>query len=547
MKVGYRLGLSFILIMLFMAALIVVGMNAMAKVQESLDEIVKVEMACFGFATKMIDHGREMSIQVRNVLLRKSRNAAEDEINQLTADYSQARKAFDAELVQLKELLPASDKKTLDLLQNIEKMKGEVWKTHDQTFKLVQDGKIEEANDIIFADDYTGISGLVEITEKLAESSNLHTLERYGEAQKSHGETRSSMLMLGVFALIVALIIAVVLTYGITQPLNLCIQAARSISARDLSIDLSSQQARNDELGVMTRSFAQMIEALREQIQEISDGINVLATSSNEILVSTSQVAAGAIESATAINETMTTVEEVRQAARLSADKAKNVADSAQRVVQVSQTGKAAVEQTNYTMQHIKEQMSAIAQTILRLSEQSQAIGGIIATVTDLADQSNLLAVNAGIEAARAGEHGKGFSVVAQEIKSLAEQSKQATAEVRAILTDVQKATNVAVMATEQGSKAVEAGVKQSAQTGEAVKVLTDTSLEAAQVATQILASSQQQVVGMDQIGVAMENINQAGSQNASAMKQSETAAKNLNDLGQKLRKLVDQFKIKGA
>lgn len=547
MKVGYRLGLSFILIMLFMAALIVVGMNAMAKVQESLDEMVKVEMACFGIATKMIDHGREMSIQVRSVLLRKSRNVAEDEINQLIASYSQARKEFDAELVQLKELLPANDKKTFDLLQNIEKMKGEVWKAHDYTFKLVRDGKIEEANDIIFADDYTGISGLVEITEKLAESSNLHTHEMYNEAQKNHSETRSSMLMLGVFALIVALIISIVLTLGITQPLNLCIQAAKSISARDLSIDLSSQQARNDELGIMTKSFAQMIEALREQIQEISDGINVLATSSNEILVSTSQVAAGAIESATAINETMTTVEEVRQAARLSADKAKNVADSAQRVVQVSQTGKAAVEQTNYTMQHIKEQMSAIAQTILRLSEQSQAIGGIIATVTDLADQSNLLAVNAGIEAARAGEHGKGFSVVAQEIKSLAEQSKQATAEVRAILTDVQKATNVAVMATEQGSKAVEAGVKQSAQTGEAVKVLTDTSLEAAQVATQILASSQQQVVGMDQIGVAMENINQAGSQNASAMKQSETAAKNLNDLGQKLRKLVDQFKIKGA
>ncbi len=547
MKVGYRLGLSFILMMLFMAALIVVGMNAMTKVQESLDEMVKVEVACLELSNKMIDNGREMSIQVRSLLLRKFRNAPEDEIKQLMADYSQTRKEFEDELARLKKLTPEGDKNTLEVIHSIEKMKGEVWKAHDQTFKLVKDEKIEEASDLIFSDDYAGVRLLIENTEKLVESAHLHTLEMYNEALKNYGETRRSMLMLGVFALLMALIVAVVLTYGITQPLNLCIQAAKSISAKDLSIDLSSQQARSDELGIMTRSFAQMIEALREQIQEISDGINVLATSSNEILVSTSQVAAGAIESATAINETMTTVEEVRQAARLSADKAKNVADSAQRVVQVSQTGKVAVEQTNYTMQHIKEQMSAIAQTILRLSEQSQAIGGIIATVTDLADQSNLLAVNAGIEAARAGEHGKGFSVVAQEIKSLAEQSKQATAEVRAILTDVQKATNVAVMATEQGSKAVEAGVKQSTQTGEAVKVLTDTSLEAAQVATQILASSQQQVVGMDQIGVAMENINQAGSQNASAMKQSETAAKNLNDLGQKLRKLVEQFKIKGA
>ncbi|EKD81557.1 MAG: methyl-accepting chemotaxis sensory transducer, partial [uncultured bacterium] len=246
-------------------------------------------------------------------------------------------------------------------------------------------------------------------------------------------------------------------------------------------------------------------------------------------------------------SETMTTVEEVRQAARLSSEKAKSVADSAQRVVQVSQTGKKAVDDTVATMLHIRDQMEAIAQTILQLSEQSQAIGGIIASVTDLADQSNLLAVNAAIEAAKAGEQGRGFVVVAQEIKSLAEQSKQATTQIRAILTEVQKTTNVAVLATEQGTKAVDGGVKQSSQTGEAVKILAESSLEASQVAFQIVASSQQQVVGMDQIGVAMTNINQAGTQNASAMKQAEIAAKNLNELGQKLRKIVDQFKVKGA
>src|SRR5438128_3440680 len=116
-------------------------------------------------------------------------------------------------------------------------------------------------------------------------------------------------------------------------------------------------------------------------------------------------------------------------------------------------------------MARSREQMNSIAQIMVRLSEQNQAIGQIIATVDDLAQQSNLLAVNASIEAAKAGEEGKGFSVVAQEVKSLAEQSRQATTQVRAILSDIQKATSAAVMATEQGGKVVEAGVAQSGQT----------------------------------------------------------------------------------
>ena len=131
---------------------------------------------------------------------------------------------------------------------------------------------------------------------------------------------------------------------------------------------------------------------------------------------------------------------------------------------------------------------------------------------------------------------------MAQEIKNLAGQSKQATLQVRNILFDIQKATGAAVMATEQGSKAVEAGVIQSAQAGEAIRILAKSSNEAVSAATQIVASSQQQVVGMEQIGVAMQNIKQAGTETALSMGQSEKSAKNLNELGQKLKDMVERF-----
>ena len=286
-----------------------------------------------------------------------------------------------------------------------------------------------------------------------------------------------------------------------------------------------------------------MEENLRNVMLEVQESVNVLAPASSEILNITSQVASAASETATAVSETTTTVEEVKQTTIMSTQKAQYVAEIAQKTAQASQSGKKSVGEAIEHMGRIREQMESIAESIVRLSEQGQTIGEIIATVNDLSEQSNLLAVNAAIEAARAGEQGKGFAVVAQEVKSLAEQSKQATSQVRTILGDIQKATNSAVMATEQGSKAVEAGVNQSTQAGESIRLLAESITEAAQASMQIAASSQQQLAGMDQIVVAMENIKTASTQNVSGARQTETSARNLHELGQKLKKLVEQYK----
>jgi methyl-accepting chemotaxis protein len=325
-----------------------------------------------------------------------------------------------------------------------------------------------------------------------------------------------------------------------TESLQGMADVAGKIAGGDLRVKVRPQSER-DRLG---NAFAKMVENLQRMTSQISEGISVLSSSANQISTSTTQLAAGAVETATAVSEATTTVEEVRQAAQVSSQKAASVSENARNMTQISQSGSKSTEETIAGISKIRQQMEAIADSTVRLSEQTQTIGQIVATVEDLAAQSNLLAVNASIEAAKAGEQGKGFAVVAQEVRSLAEQSKQATGQVRNILTDIQKATSAAVMATEQGSKAVEAGVKQSSQAGQSIQTLSDSVTEAAQAAMQIAASSQQQLVGVDQVASAMESVKQASTQNADSAKQLEAAVHSLKELGQKLKESVAQYRI---
>jgi methyl-accepting chemotaxis protein len=363
------------------------------------------------------------------------------------------------------------------------------------------------------------------------------------ESQKTAKDSHVLLLWVVLVGISVAAMVGIVITRSIMKPLKTVVDVAERVAGGDLSVAVPVNES-HDEVGLLLQTFRRMVENLRKQTLEIQEGVNVLASSAGEILSSTTQVASSAAETATAVNETTATVEEVKQTTQLSSQKAQQVSVSAQKSLQVSLHGIKSVEDTVQGMSRIREQMETVAESIVTLSEQGQAIGEIITTVNDLAEQSNLLAVNASIEAAKAGEHGKGFAVVALEVKSLAEQSKQATAQVRTILNDIQKATNAAVMATEQGSKAVESGEKQSVEAGEAIRVLADSITESAHASTQIAASSQQQMVGMDQVALAMENIKDASNLSVTGTKQAELSAQNLHELGQRLKQLVEQFKL---
>ncbi len=383
-------------------------------------------------------------------------------------------------------------------------------------------------------------------------------------------------------SIIALTIIGTIIAQNISKPLNNLTQMADQIAEGNLNINIQSN-GRSDEVGKLVSSFSRMHSSLnnvailakqisdgdistqitpqsdkdimgqvlsvmvinlRTQIGDIREGVATLISTSSEISTTLSQLIAASEETASSVTETSATVEEVNQSAKLSSEKAKKVSEDSKITYKTSQLGEESVNEAIKGMESIKDHTESIAENIVTLSEQSQFIGEIISTVESLAEQSNLLAVNASIEAAKAGDQGKGFAVVAQEVKSLAERSKEATSKVRGILNDIQKATSAAVMATEQGGKVVETGLEKAITAGSSIRDLASNIEEATNAAIQIAASSQQQFVGMDQIRSATTNIKEATTQSIAGARQLQVSVKDLENFSNKLQGLVERYKL---
>lgn len=409
--------------------------------------------------------------------------------------------------------------------------------------EIIQQQGLEAAREAIRHDEGDHTSETAPRIARLLEEEDREVVAESARARQRANVAKWVSLVLGGLAVLVLGGIAFMLTRDVARPVRDLSSTADRIAAGDLTVRVEPSR-RADEIGSLSRAFDAMVQSMRTSSQKIQEAVGVLAGSASEIATSVTQVTASTSQTASALNETVATVEEVRRTAEQSSQRARRVSEDVQRSVEVSKQGEKSLGATIAGMNHIREQMESIAASVVRLSEQSQVIGEIISMVDDLAEQSNLLAVNASIEAARAGEHGKGFAVVPQEVKQLAEQSKQATSQVRSILSDIQRATASAVMAIEQGGKAVEAGVRQSGEAGTSIQALASTVVEAAQAMLQVDASNQQQATGIEQVSEAMASIRSASSQNLESIRLVQSSADNLRELGSSLRELVQHYRV---
>jgi methyl-accepting chemotaxis protein len=329
---------------------------------------------------------------------------------------------------------------------------------------------------------------------------------------------------------------------AIVTPVDETRQLLGEVAHGDLTVRVNGQF--KGDFVLLKNSIETMLSGLKNMAGQTQQGAISMTSASAEILASSTQMASTTREQASAVNQITSTVQEIKASAEQVAQRAQAVAESATRAADTAQHGADAANASLAGMEDIRGKVEAIAENILALSEQTQQIGDIIDTVTDIAGQSNILALNAAIEAAQAGEAGKGFRVVADEVRSLAEQSRQAAAQVKVILGDIQKATNLAVMATEQGTKGVNAGIEQVSRTTQTIHDLARAVETSAQAAQQIVVGVEQQTIGLDQIAIGMSDINQAAQQTASGAQQSQKAAQDLTDLATQLKQAAAQYRM---
>lgn len=267
--------------------------------------------------------------------------------------------------------------------------------------------------------------------------------------------------------------------------------------------------------------------------------INTLASSSTQISATIDQQERIASQQAASVNETTTTMDELEASCRQAAEQAKAAVTAAQQALGLAQGGTQAVEATLEGMFILEKKVGAIAEQILFLSEQADQIGSISQLVSDLANKTNMLAFNSSVEAVRAGEHGKGFSVVANEIRKLADQSEKSAEKITALVSEIQSAINSTVMVTDEGTKTVAAGVQTAQKTNQAFAGVADAVNKVVLNNQQISLNLKQQVDAMQQIVEAMETINKGAKETASGISQTKSGTERLNDAALVLKRIV--------
>jgi len=367
----------------------------------------------------------------------------------------------------------------------------------------------------------------------------------FGDALANEPDVLADLaIVLGVFLITGVIFVYVYAQVGkrFTAPLGLVVASVKSACEGEIGHKVTVKT--DDEFGVLARSYNQLLDLIVYLITQTQESSNRLSGSSSEILAATEQQASGAAEQAASISETTATMEELASTYRQIAENANQVVHMAETSLGNAESGQQAVANTLDAMEQIKVRAQSSANKILQLGERSQQIGQVLAIINNIADQTKILALNAAIEAARAGDAGKGFSVVAVEIRKLAESVVDSTGEIESIMTEIQAAANDLVISTEQELKQVGSGVELAHVTGDSLEQILDTIEQTTTAAKEISAATQQQKSATDQVVKAMREVASVAQQTAAGSKQVAAAAEQLAAIARESSHVGAAFRI---
>jgi len=536
MKIGMRLQMGFGVGTVLLLVVLALSLGKLSTLFHEVDDLANDKLPKMVLLGDIKDNVNVNARAVRNVILWDDPAQIQKEAERM----AEAKKTITDRIEKLDKMITSAEGR--ELFKAMVETRTPFVQGFTECSQLALAGKRAEARELLFSKVRPAQSAYLESIKKLCDYQSRVAAETGTKAITVYHSTRILLIVIGVVSFLFSLVVSVGITRSITVPVAPLVSAARQIAEGDLSVRLT--HASHDEIGLLSASFRDMTENLRTMINKVTDTSQQVASAANQLHTTAERIATGAEEVAAQTSTVATAGEEMSATSGDIAQNCQGAAEGAQRASHLAHNGAEVVEKTVAVMSQIAERVQESAKTVESLGARSDQIGAIIGTIEDIADQTNLLALNAAIEAARAGEQGRGFAVVADEVRALAERTTKATREISEMIKAIQQETKGAVAAMEQGVRQVESGTAEAARSGDALRDILAQVNEVTMQVSQIATAAEEQTATTSEIASNMQQITEVVQQTSQGAMESATAAAQLSGNAEELQRLVRQFRL---
>jgi methyl-accepting chemotaxis protein len=533
MSLKAKLAAGFGTLLVLLAALAVISYNSVGQLADISDRVLLTA------DKKELTEGIDIAVEKQTTGVRGFLLAGKEDLLKHDED---GKRELKENMDKLEKLLVTEEGKKL--FAEMSRRISEFRAIADKEIQLRRAGKVKDAAELAFnprtaevrTDLRKAVTDLLELQEKLKQ-------EALTEQAAVENKVRILVLTLSAIAMFIGILMAVLIVRSITGAMGRMLGLIQEIAANNLAVQ-DMQITSQDEIGKAAAALNGMKNNLRGMIQSIAGTAEHVASASEEISSSATQQAQGAETQKDQTTQVATAMQEMSSTVLQVSENSNKAADSARKASETARQGGRIVDETLNKMRSIADSVGATAKKVEELGKSSDQIGRIIGVIDDIADQTNLLALNAAIEAARAGEQGRGFAVVADEVRKLAERTTTATKEIAQMIKNIQDETKVAVQAMEQGTKQVEEGVQTTSHAGDSLKEIIQVAEEVGEMITHIATAATEQSSASEQVNNNMEQIAKLVQESAVGAQQSAKACQDLSGLAFDLQKLVGTFKL---
>ena len=536
MKIGVKLGLVFGFILLMLVMMICFGLYSTQAVNKSVDEIAKGSYLKTMYANKADSALSVLQSSIRMLVIAKT----PESIMKEKQNIEEARKQYSEAMKSLENTEKSA--KGLKLIEAAKAAIAPASAVNNKVIELALSNKHDEAINLLVTEGAPLTQKIMEQFDEQLKYQQEGVEATAKKAETVYARTKYILLIAGSIAFILGLSAAIFLINNLVTRINRVAGAMSRFADGDLSTPLTIFAT--DEIGELGKNINRMLASISAMINSIKETAHQVGTSSGTLQTTADQIATGAEEAAAQAGTVATASEEMAATSSEIAHNCSMAAESSKRASDLATEGFSVVQETVTGMSRISDRVKESATTVESLGARSDQIGEIVGTIEDIADQTNLLALNAAIEAARAGEQGRGFAVVADEVRALAERTTKATKEIGQMIRAIQTETRGAVVSMEEGVKEVERGTKDAAKSGVALENILNQINDVTTQINQIATAAEEQTATTTEITNYIQQITEVVQGSASSSHESATAANQLSANAVELERLVDQFKL---